>query len=230
MWFLRRSMAPITRCLVNTKSLVNQPLRRAFGSDYKFNNANNYLLIIGGTMTALAGVCFVSLLNEAAIPPHEPAADRLLRVFEEGHGVKLFGNNAIMVDRKDLLDSLGKLLQPHESKHYVVIMGENGTGKTTAVKQALCALKSPKGFVYFNCPISVSAFSVQLANLVEFRGQLDISGGAKRRTESTTNEEKVSDLMDEPLATFTMLMQPLTDAAAKFKAIWATNGSCHRLR
>ena len=159
----------------------------------------------------------MSYFNVPVLPPLEPVADSVLRAFEEGRGFELVDEDAI-VDRKDLVDGLGLILQPQKSKNYYVIVGENGAGKTTAVRQALSASKSPKGAVYFNCPESVELFSVNLAGLIGFRDQLDISGGAQRRIESTTKEEKVPVPSDEPLATFNRLRQSLIDAAAKFKA------------
>ena len=192
--------------------------KQSFENASSFYTANNGILnFSAAVLIALTGFGIFRGYNVTVIPPLEPAADSVLRAFEEGRGFEPFDVDT-MVDRKDLVDRLNPILRPLMSKTYVVIVGENGTGKTTAVRQALSASKSPKGAVYFNCPIAVNKFSIKLANLVEFREQLDVSGGAKRRIESTTKEEKVPDLKDEPLATFTILMQPLIDAAAKFKA------------
>ena len=224
MWSFRRAVAPITKRLVNqprVRMMSNDSigrLYRSFGNVSSFYNANNGVLkIVGGTVGVISVAIYMSYFNVPVMPPLEPAADSVLRAFEEGRGLKTFDKMA-MIDRKALVGNLMPILQPQESSSYVVIVGENGTGKTTAVRQALSASKSPKGAVYFNCPIAVDKFSIKLASLVEFRDQLDVSGGARRRIESTTKEEKVPDLKDEPLATFTILMQPLTDAAAKFKA------------
>ena len=92
-------------------------------------------------------------------------------------------------------------------------------GKTTAVRQALTALKRPRGAVYIDCPESADEFSVSLAGLIGFRDQLDIIGRVRRLVESTTKEEKILGTKDEPLATFRRLRQPLIDAAATFKSI-----------
>ena len=141
----------------------------------------------------------------------------VLRAFEEGRGLEPLDKRS-MIDRKALVENLLPILQPEESSNYVVIVGEKGTGKTTAVRQALAALERPRGAVYIDCPETADEFSVSLAGLIGFRGQLDITGGAKRRLESTTKEEKVPDPKDEPLATFKRLRRPLIDAAATFKA------------
>ena len=224
MWSFRRAVAPITKRFVNqprVRMMSNDSIggfNRSFENASSFYNANKGLLkIAGGTVGVILLATCIKYNNVPVMPQFKPAADSVLRAFEEGCGLEPFKVDA-MVDRKDLVDGLGPILQPQKSKSYVVIVGENGTGKTTAVRQALSASKSPKGAVYFNCPIAVDKFSIKLASLVEFRDQLDVSGGARRRIESTTKEEKVPDLKDEPLATFTILMQPLTDAAAKFKA------------
>ena len=224
MWSFRRAVAPIT------KSMVHQPrvrmmsndsiggLYRSFGNASSFYNANKGVLkSAAGTLAVFAAFGLGYYFEVPVMPPLEPAADSVLRAFEEGRGLEQFDDGE-MVDRKDLMDGLGPILQPKKSKSYVVIVGENGTGKTTAVKRELFALDIPKGAVYFNCPIAAGQFSIKLASLVEFRDQLDVSGGAQRRIESKTKEENDPDPKDEPLATFTILMQPLVDAAAKFKA------------
>ena len=177
-------------------------------------HANKGLLKAAGVV--LAGIGVLGLVYYYRIPldsPLEPAVDCVLRAFEEGRGLEPV-NRGDFIDRKALIDKLSLILHPEESSSYVVIVGENGTGKTAAVNQALSALESPKGAVYFNCPVTTDKFSIKLADLVGFRDQRDVI----RRIASTTKEEQVPDPQDEPLATFDILMQPLMDAAAKFKA------------
>ena len=105
-----------------------------------------------------------------------------------------------MVDRKELVDQLGSILQPKRSHNYFVIVGKEGSGKTTVVKQALSTLKSPKGVVYVDCPVTANQFSVSLARLIGILG-----------------DQLGANPNDEPLETFLILLQPMLDAAAKFK-------------
>ena len=206
MWSFRRVVVPITKRFVNQPRGVrmmsndSNGFNRLFGKASLFYNANKGVLnVAAGALITLAGVGVLTSFNVRVMPQLEPTADSVLRAFEEGRGLEPFVVDA-MVDRKDLVDSLNPI---SESKTYVVIVGKNGTGKTTVVRQGLYACKSPKGAVYFNCPIAVGKFSIELASLIDFH-----DGGAKRRIES----------MDEPLETLTTLIRPLTDAAAKFKA------------
>ena len=225
MWSFRRMVAPLTKKLIHhprMRMMSNDSIDgfyRSFGNVSSFYNANKGLLnVAAGALITLAGVGFVSSFNAPVMLQLEPAADSVFRAFEEGRGLEPVVVVDTMVDRKDLVDNLNPILRPLMSKTYVVIVGEKGTGKSTAVRQGLYACKSPKGAVYFNCPIAVGKFSIELANQVDFLDQGDVSGGAKRSTGSTTKGKKVPDPKDEPLTTFTKLIQPLTNAAAKFKA------------
>ena len=206
MWSFRRAVVPITKRSVNqprgVRMMSNDSsggFNRLFGKASLFYNANKGVLNVAtGALITLAGVGILTSFNVRVMPQLEPTADSVLRAFEEGRGLEPFDVDT-MVDRKDLVNSLIDSV----SKTYVVIVGKNGTGKTTVVRQGLYACKSPKGAVYFNCPIAVGKFSIELASLIDFH-----DGGAKRRTET----------MDEPLETFTTLIRPLTDAAAKFNS------------
>ena len=220
----RRAVAPITKRFVNqphVRMMSNSStggFYRSFGNTLSFYNANKGVLnFAAGALITLAGVGILTSFNVPVMPQLEPAADSVLRAFEKDRDLEPF-NKSNMIDRKELVDNLLPILQPSESNSYVVIVGEKGTGKTTAVRQALAALERPRGAVYINCPVTADEFSVYLAKLIGFHEQLDISGGVKRKIESTTKEEKNVDPKDEPLATFRKLQQPLIDAAATFKA------------
>ena len=49
----------------------------------------------------------------------------------------------VSVERGELLTSLRTILAPTEITNYVVILGEKGVGKSTAVRQTLAQLESP---------------------------------------------------------------------------------------
>ena len=207
MWSFHRAVAPITKRFVNqphVRMMSNNSIGgfyRSFGNTSSFYNANKGVLnVAAGALITLAGLGILQSFNVPVMPQLEPAADSVLRAFEEDRGLEPFDKSS-MIDRKALVDNLLPILQPAESNSYVVIFGEIGTGKTTAVRQALAALERPRDVVYIDCPVTADDFPVYLAELI----------GAKRRIESTTNE-------DEPLATFRKLRQPLIDAAATFKA------------
>ena len=193
-------MAPTTKKLVfqpRMRMMSNDSIDgfyRSFGNASAFYNGNKGVLnVAAGALITLAGVGFVSSFNVPVMLQLERAADSVLRAFEKGRGLEPVVVDT-MVDRKDLVDSLNPMLRPLMSKTYVVIVGEKGTGKSTAVRQGLYACKSPKCAVYFNCPIAVGKFSIELANQVDFFDQRDVSGGAKRRTASSTKVKKVPTL------------------------------------
>ena len=72
------------------------------------------------------------------------------------------------VPRPALLAQLIELLRPATTATYALVVGESGTGKSTAVRAAVRALPSPKGVVYFSAPERVARFSDELANAVGF--------------------------------------------------------------
>ncbi len=61
-----------------------------------------------------------------------------------------------------------ELLRREVSDKYGVVMGEVGTGKSTAVRDAIMALEEPKGVVYFSCPTVLQDFGSKLAAAVGF--------------------------------------------------------------
>ena len=85
------------------------------------------------------------------------------------------------MSRSDLHASLKAILSPAESKQYVVIVGANGTGTSTAVRKELGAVDGPKG-VNFDCPPYQKLFSIELFELIghEHEHEVDIRGGMRR--------------------------------------------------
>jgi hypothetical protein len=168
------------------------------------------------------GVGFFSFVilqyfNVPVAPPLECAADRVLRAFEEGRGVQA-PETVAHVDRQQLNEDLSLILRPQKSNKYCLIVGEKGTGKTTAVSYALSTLPDMRGAIYIMCPLSARLFSLHLKEVTDCMDPADVSGGMRRRLEGATKEEKGPDLDKEPLATFEQLISPLTAAAVTFKA------------
>ena len=121
---------------------------------------------------------------------------------------------AVPVDRPDLELELLAKLQRSDFVHYVIIVGERGTGKSTVIRRSLSSLPIPKGTIYLSCPEIANQFSIQLAKRTSFAKPIDFRRGYKRWVERTT---KV-DPRDELEATFLTLWPHVTEAAAKFKA------------
>ena len=59
------------------------------------------------------------------------------------------------VERPDVVQRIQAILQPNpEDKkyNYFVVVGETGTGKSSAIHEAVSGLPSPRGAVYFDAP------------------------------------------------------------------------------
>ena len=150
-------------------------------------------------------------------PQLENASDRVLRAFEKGRGLTMPGIE-VQVDRRELEKDLSAILQPSASNKYFLIVGEKGTGKTSAVIRTLSTIEGIKGAIYIMCPSTVRQFSITLKLLVDCMEPIDVSGGMRRKLEGATKEEKDSGMGDEPRATFEKLAGPLAAAAANFKS------------
>lgn len=77
------------------------------------------------------------------------------------------------VPRPALVADLAKLMRPETTDQYALIVGESGTGKSTAVREAVRSLQSPKGAIYFSAPELVDSFSSDLARAVGYAPPFD---------------------------------------------------------
>ena len=66
------------------------------------------------------------------------------------------------VPRPELIADLAALLRPNATKQYALIMGQSGTGKSTAFRAAVRSLPHPKRAVY-SAPELLTSFSSGLA-------------------------------------------------------------------
>jgi ABC-type cobalamin/Fe3+-siderophores transport system ATPase subunit len=76
--------------------------------------------------------------------------------------------------KRPQVNDIKALIRPASSSQYGVIIGENGSGKSTAVLGAIQELKEPKNVVYFHAPELTATFSEQLARSVGYRDVVDI--------------------------------------------------------
>jgi len=156
---------------------------------------------------------------DSILPSTTPPEDIILNAFEIGKGFDTNKNEdeSAFVNRTLLNQRLKMVLCPEKSKQYVVIVGENGCGKSTAVRKVLSSLPEPRGVVYFDCPPDPKEFSTQLLELLEYRSSLNVSEGVRRYLEKTTKEEKDVDVNTEPLSSFSLFGKYLVTAAATLK-------------
>jgi len=157
---------------------------------------------------------------DSLLPSMTPPEDIILNAFKVGKGFDSFQAEDDLADvkRAKLEEEILKILLPERSKHYVVVVGENGCGKSTIVRKVLSSFPEPKGVVYFDCPFNPKEFSTKFLKLLEYKPSLKVSEGARRYIENTTKEEKDPDVRSEPLSSFSLLGDDLFAAAAAFKS------------
>ncbi len=56
-----------------------------------------------------------------------------------------------------------------------------------------------------------------MSDVIDYKPEVDISGGIKRYFERSNKAESNSDSLSEPMSTFLKLRKPLLEAAAKYK-------------
>jgi len=152
----------------------------------------------------------------------------MLETFERGDITKHDDTPVAKVARPELIAELQEILQPKTSAAYYVIVGESGTGKSTAVREAVTSLpyqpqnkKEPKvrGVVYFSAPELPQKFSVLLAETVGYEHDVaDFRGGLRRWMSLTTKEEGALKIQEEPEATWIPLSTALENVADRFFA------------
>jgi Cdc6-like AAA superfamily ATPase len=78
-----------------------------------------------------------------------------------------------LLERPALVGELQALFMPEKSEHLYHVIGNEGTGKTTAIRGALLSLASPKAVVYCNVG-SAKTFVVDLAKAVGYRPSFSV--------------------------------------------------------
>ena len=150
----------------------------------------------------------------------EPSKERnMVRTFEKGGARGWYvKKNTAHVERPELLASLEALLQPDESDNYAVVIGEHGTGKSTAVRDTIVALEDPKGVVYVSTPNVVAHFGTELAKAVGYNFVFwDVIGGFRRQMSRAEKYDSAPSFSDEPLASYWPVQQALLNTATAYK-------------
>ena len=98
------------------------------------------------------------------------------------------------VDRPAIVKQLQEVFLLPDPANYYVFVGETGTGKSTAVQEAVSTLKDPegkllkpRGVVYFMAPEDPVSFSARLAKAVAY--DLDLVGGFRRQWSGRTAQD-----------------------------------------
>jgi hypothetical protein len=117
------------------------------------------------------------------------------------------------VPRPTLVRELAALLRPNKTRQYAIVVGECGTGKSTAVREAARLLPSPKGVVYFSAPELVASFSVELAAAVGYALPFDPLASVLSRLGGQASSSRSAGG-----TAWRELSDALQDAAARFSA------------
>lgn len=126
---------------------------------------------------------------------------------------------AAAVARPQLQAQLQAVLRPASSKHYTLVVGAHGTGKSTAVRKAAreAPATGPNGVVYTTVD-DVSTFSTQLmTQLGVSRGEMDLSEGMRRKVMEEEAKSTETDPKHEPMASWRPLGAALMEAALEFR-------------
>jgi hypothetical protein len=136
---------------------------------------------VGVSLVAFIGIVAAHyFLGEAAV------VGRMAAAFEVGGAqvglwapslpwdVEFRANDALAtVPRPVLVANLTALMCPERTAQYALVVGESGTGKSTAVRNTVRSLPSPKGAIYFSTPVLVASFSSDLARAVGYAPPFD---------------------------------------------------------
>ena len=216
----RGAVTPLRRHLSadTTAAPPLRPLRHRMYDDFQewWRRRVLFLRIAGGT----AAVALVLAVYWARA--HGPPLLRkgILDAFVAGSVPREWDADDALADvpRPELHAALAHLLRPAATKTYAVIVGEHGSGKSTAVRKAARASSDgPNGVVFIEIN-EVRKFSLDLASCLNLAvPEIDWVGAGRRRLEGTTKDEKGVSFADEPLATWLALCDTLKEAAADFR-------------
>ena len=105
------------------------------------------------------------------------------------------------------------MLEGPTALKYVLIEGATGTGKSTAVRQAVSGMQ---GAVYFMCPADAAEFSQKLCQAIGVRSGMDLEAALTRRLHGISKQEPSASLEDEPRATWVRLRRALEVVAQDY--------------
>jgi hypothetical protein len=141
----------------------------------------------------------------------EDNVSRIIRAFEAGELVYNKIADEHKIHRPEVVAEFKTLfLQPSEDTYFLIV-GETGTGKTTAILDAVSDLKVPRGVVYFMAPAFPDHFVSNLARKLNYDPHaLDLAGTLKRWITGRSQDVAKVD--------FSTLRKHLVEAAQAFKA------------
>jgi hypothetical protein len=133
------------------------------------------------------------------------------RAFDDGSGLEWaqYCNDNALIPRVELEGVLRGVLAPQRKMDkYIIVVGEKGKGKATAVRQAARAVSVPRGIVYMEAPAKHTEFTAVFATATRFRRHIDAFDVVRSRGEHKATDD----------ATLGMILSTLNDVAMKFMA------------
>jgi hypothetical protein len=128
---------------------------------------------------------------------------------------------AASIKRPDVEKKLEELFYPTPSPasaSYVLIMGEHGTGKSTAVRRVIRDRRGVNGAIYVNVPTDLTKFGEVVSQAVGFPTDTVDTGDLLRRLNATTKKERKPDPSREPMAVWSVVSDCIVkEAAITFK-------------
>ena len=174
------------------------------------------------TVVGLAGAAYVMWTYSPKV-----VSGKVLQTFESGGKPgwdEGFGkDDDAVVKRPDVEKKLKELFYPNSrvggdlDASYVLIVGEPGTGKSTAVRRVVREHKGINGAIYVNVPDDIRYFGGVVASAVGMPDiTVDIKSGIIRRVNQETKEVRELPLSEEPSATWARASVVIQGAAIKF--------------
>ena len=159
-------------------------------------------------------------------PRSEDVPDSVLETFESG-GKPGWDSDFKKVDatadikRPDVEKKLEEFFYPTPagdlSASYVLIVGEHGTGKSTAVRRVVREREGINGTIYVNVPDDIRFFGGVVASAMGMPDTVvDIKSGVIRRINQETKEVRELPLSEEPSATWARASLVIRGAASNF--------------
>ena len=175
------------------------------------------------TVVGLAGTAYVMWTYSPKV-----VSGKVLQTFESGGKPgwdEGFGKDAdAVVKRPDVEKKLKELFYPNSrvggdlDASYVLIVGELGTGKSTAVRRVVREHEGINGAIYVNVPDDIRFFGGVVASAVGMPDiTVDIDSGIIRRINQETKEVRDLPLSEEPSATWARASVVIRGAAIKFR-------------
>lgn len=220
----RGAMTPLRHLSADTTAAPPlRPLRHRMYDDFQEWWRRRVLLLRMAGGTAAVALVFAVYWLRTHGPP--PARKGILDAFVAGSVPSEWDAKDALADvpRPELHIALAQLLRPAATDTYAVIVGEHGSGKSTAVRKAARASSADgaSGVVFIEIN-EVRTFSLQLASCLNLDvREIDWVGAVRRRLEGTTKDDKGVTFADEPLTTWLSFCNTLTEAARDFHCIYA---------